>query len=219
MSPSPNKRDIESDMHCGGPSDLSYAQYLNLDTLLSAQRTRSQPEHHDELSFAVDDLRAALKCMARVKQIQRQLFEQWAVLETLTPGEFVAFRDYREILHRPGLYDEFLRYLSRHGYEISAELLDRDFSQPFSENPKLLPVPKAISENPKDHWRAWETCKELPDMEEAFQLWRFRHMKAVERILGYKRGTGGSTGVVFLRAALELTFFPEILSVRNEIGQ
>ncbi|MBI0378168.1 hypothetical protein JBE27_18265 [Streptomyces albiflaviniger] len=132
MSPSPNKRDIESDMHCGGPSDLSYAQYLNLDTL---------------------------------------------------------------------------------------ELLDRDFSQPYSENPKLLPVLKAIYENPKDHWRGWETCEELLDTEEAFKLWRFRPMKAVERILGYKRGTGGSTRVVFVRAALELTFFPEILSVRKEIGQ
>ncbi|MEV6425961.1 tryptophan 2,3-dioxygenase family protein [Streptomyces sp. NPDC051662] len=271
-------------MHRGGPHDLTYAQYLKLDVLLSAQRTRSRPEHHDELlfiiqhhtselwlkliihelrgaigGFASDDLATALKYMARVKHIQRQLYEQWAVLETLTPGEFAAFRDYlanssgfqsgqyrivefllgnkntdmldmfkddpatheelRDVLHRPGLYDEFLRYLARQGYAVPGELLDRDFSQPYTENPKLFPILKEIYENPKDNWRAWETCEELIDIEEAFQLWRFRHMKAVERIIGFKRGTGGSSGVAFLRAALELTFFPEILSVRSEIGR
>jgi tryptophan 2,3-dioxygenase len=69
-----------------------------------------------------------------------------------------------------------------------------------------------------EHWEAYETCEELVDLEENFQLWRFRHVKTVERTIGFKRGTGGSSGVGFLRKALELTFFPELYAVRTEIG-
>jgi tryptophan 2,3-dioxygenase len=67
-------------------------------------------------------------------------------------------------------------------------------------------------------WDAYEMCEKLVDVEENFQLWRFRHLKTVERIIGYKRGTGGSSGVGFLRQALDLTFFPELFDVRTEIG-
>ena len=81
-----------------------------------------------------------------------------------------------------------------------------------------MPVFRRIYEAPHEHWEAYEMCEELVDVEENFQLWRFRHMKTVERIIGYKRGTGGSSGVAFLRAALDLTFFPELLDVRTEIG-
>ena len=77
---------------------------------------------------------------------------------------------------------------------------------------------RAIYERPEDQWDEYELCEELVDVEESFQLWRFRHMKTVERIIGYKRGTGGSSGVGFLRAALDLTFFPELLDVRTEVG-
>jgi tryptophan 2,3-dioxygenase len=77
---------------------------------------------------------------------------------------------------------------------------------------------KAIYEAPEADWESYELCEELVDVEESFQLWRFRHMKTVERIIGYKRGTGGSSGVGFLRRALDLTFFPELLDVRTEIG-
>ena len=76
----------------------------------------------------------------------------------------------------------------------------------------------AIYENPSDYWTEYHMCEQLVDMEESFQLWRFRHMKTVERVIGYKRGTGGSSGVAFLRRALELTFFPELLAVRTELG-
>ena len=72
---------------------------------------------------------------------------------------------------------------------------------------------------PDEHWQAYEMCEELVDVEESFQLWRFRHVKTVERVIGFKRGTGGSSGVGFLRKALDLTFFPELLSVRTQIGQ
>ena len=75
-----------------------------------------------------------------------------------------------------------------------------------------------IYQNADELWEAYEACEELVDLEENFQLWRFRHLKTVERTIGFKQGTGGSSGVGFLRAALELTFFPELYAVRTEIG-
>ena len=77
----------------------------------------------------------------------------------------------------------------------------------------------AVYEDPEHQWDVYETCEELVDIEDTFQTWRFRHLKTVERIIGYKRGTGGSTGVAFLTRALSLTFFPELFAVRTEIGQ
>ena len=78
---------------------------------------------------------------------------------------------------------------------------------------------RRIYEHSNEFWEAYEACEELVDLEENFQLWRFRHLKTVERTIGVKRGTGGSSGVKFLRAALELTFFPELYAVRTEIGR
>jgi tryptophan 2,3-dioxygenase len=263
---------------------LTYAEYLDLDRLLGAQHPRSSPEHHDELLFiiqhqtselwmrliihelaavldllAVDDLGPAQKGLARVKQIQRQLFEQWGVLATLTPSEYVKFRSVlgaasgfqslqyriiefqlgnknrgmlevfehdeaayerlRAVLEAPSLYDEFLRHLARRGHPVPADCVERDFSKPHGRRADLIPVFKTIYDAPEDHWSSYELCEELVDVEESFQLWRFRHMKTVERIIGRKRGTGGSSGVGFLRAALDLTFFPELLDVRTEIGK
>ena len=123
------------------------------------------------------------------------------------------------MLEAPSLYDEFLRHLARRDYPVPPDLLERDFSEPHRRREDLLPVFKAIYDAPKRDWDAYEMCEELVDVEESFQLWRFRHMKTVERIIGYKRGTGGSSGVGFLRAALDLTFFPELLDVRTEIGR
>ena len=77
---------------------------------------------------------------------------------------------------------------------------------------------KEIYENPETWWDAYEMCEKLVDVEVAFQTWRFRHMKTVERTIGFKRGTGGSSGVSFLKRALDLTFFPELFDVRTEIG-
>jgi tryptophan 2,3-dioxygenase len=82
-----------------------------------------------------------------------------------------------------------------------------------------VPVFKRIYDNPHDHWVEYDLCEKLVDVEESFQLWRFRHMKTVERVIGFKPGTGGSSGVGFLKKALELTFFPELLDVRTEIGR
>ena len=262
---------------------MTYGAYLQLDQLLSAQKPLSDPPHHDELLFIIqhqtselwmklilhelraviahiqqDDLNPCFKILARVKQIQRQLFEQWAVLETLTPNEYAQFRkvlvhasgiqsaQYRaiefllgnknaeiielyrdddqryqemtQLLNAPSLYDEFLRYLSRSGYRIPKKCLERDWSQPHERTPALIPIFKQIYDNPDTQWTAYEMCEKLVDVEENFHLWRFRHMKTVERIIGYKRGTGGSSGVGFLKRALDITFFPELFDVRTEIG-
>ncbi|MDX1555021.1 MAG: tryptophan 2,3-dioxygenase family protein, partial [Xanthomonadales bacterium] len=86
-------------------------------------------------------------------------------------------------------------------------------------DPALVPVFKTIYDDPAAHWAEYDLCEKLVDVEESFQLWRFRHMKTVERVIGFKRGTGGSSGVAFLKKALDLTFFPELLDVRTEIGR
>jgi len=281
--PHENIRPLEKGIELDLADRTTYGGYLRLDKVLSAQKPLSDPPHHDEMLFIVmhqvaelwiklslhelqaavahlraDNLDPCLKILARVSQIQRQLFEQWGVLETLTPVEYVEFRDvlgpasgfqslnYRkmefllgnknagmvkvfdhepegqrelkEILENPSLYDEFLRYLARHGHDVPAECVERDWSQPHVRNEDLVPVFKKIYENSKEHWDTYYLCEKFVDIEESFQLWRFRHMKTVERIIGYKRGTGGSSGVPFLKRALELTFFPELFDVRTEIG-
>jgi tryptophan 2,3-dioxygenase len=262
-------------------AESSYGGYLVLDRLLSAQRPRSS--HHDEMLFIIqhqtselwmklmihelaaaiahvkaDRLAPCFKILARVKQIQRQLFEQWAVLETLTPSEYAEFRDvlgpasglqshqFRAIefllgnktanridVHRhdpktaailesllksPSLYDEFLRYLARQGMPVPAERVERDWSQPYERHAAVVSVFKTVYENTERYWAEYDMCEKLVDVEENFLLWRFRHVKTVERIIGYKRGTGGTSGVSFLKATLETKLFPELIDVRTELG-
>lgn len=278
-----NQRDLEAGIELDLSGRMTYGGYLRLDQLLSAQQPVTQPPHHDEMLFIVmhqvaelwmklvihelkaaiahlciDDVNECLKILARVKHVQRQLFEQWAVLETLTPAEYLEFRDalgsssgfqslqyrmiefmlgnknsqmlkvfdydpaaqaqLREVLDAPGLYDEFLRYLARHGHAVPAERVKRDWSEPYQRHEGLLPVFKRIYEQRAAFWLEYHMCEQLVDVEESFQLWRFRHMKTVERIIGHRRGTGGSSGVAFLKKALELEFFPELLDVRTILG-
>jgi tryptophan 2,3-dioxygenase len=281
MSDSTGFRPIEPGVTTDLTDKLSYGGYLELDRLLDAQHPLS--DHHDEMLFIIqhqvtelwlkllvhelrssialvagDDLSPALKRVARVKHILHQMFEQWAVLETLTPIEYAQFRgrlgaasgfqslQYRTVefllgnknpgmvsvfahdpagqealeadLVAPSLYDEFLRYLARSGHAIPPAVVERDWSVPYRPDPKVVEVLRRIYAEPERHWQVYETAEELVDLEGSFQLWRFRHMKTVERIIGYKPGTGGSSGVSFLRKALDLTFFPELLAVRTEIG-
>ena len=124
----------------------------------------------------------------------------------------------RAALDAPSLYDEFLMFLSRHGHAIPQDCLQRDWTQPHQHNAALIEPLRRIYENPSQFWAEYHLCEQLVDVEESFLLWRFRHMKTVERIIGHKRGTGGSSGVSFLRKALDLTFFPELLEVRTVIG-
>jgi tryptophan 2,3-dioxygenase len=116
------------------------------------------------------------------------------------------------------LYDEFLRYLSRQGYDIPASILNRNVTRAWVFSPELMPVFEKIYSEPENNWAAYETCEEMVDLEENFQVWRFRHLRTVMRIIGMKTGTGGSSGASFLQRALDLTFFPELFAIRTEIG-
>ena len=121
-------------------------------------------------------------------------------------------------LRAPTVYDAFLRFLARRGHPVPQGILDRDVSQAWVEAPELVGVYKTIYEDTAAHWSEYATCEDLVDLEDAFQFWRFRHLRTVQRTIGFKPGTGGSSGVSFLRRALDLTFFPEIYSVRTELG-
>ena len=109
------------------------------------------------------------------------------------------------------------RYLARRGYRIPTRLLERDVSQPYALDEELVDVFAEVYAAPGEHWGVYETCEELVDIEDNFQQWRFRHLQVVTRTIGHKRGTGGSSGVDFLRRALDLTFFPELYAVRTRV--
>ena len=122
------------------------------------------------------------------------------------------------ILRAPSIYDEFLRYLARSGFAVPAERVERDFAEPYEAHPGVTAVLRAIYEEADRYFDIYEMCEKLVDVEINLQRWRFRHLRAVERIIGHKRGTGGSVGVGFLQLALELRCFPELIDVRTEIG-
>lgn len=122
-----------------------------------------------------------------------------------------------QALNTPSIYDEFIRYLSRKGFDIPAEVLDRDITVPHQSHPAVLEAFKAVYTHPKEYWEAYEMAEKLVDIEEIFSHWRFRHMKVVERVIGYKTGTGGSSGVPFLRKMIDHRFFPELWEVRTHL--
>jgi tryptophan 2,3-dioxygenase len=124
-----------------------------------------------------------------------------------------------QVYEAPSIYDEFLRYLHRQGFAIPQVVLERDVTEAWVLHPDLVPVFRGIYENETENWNVYEACEELVDLEDNFQLWRFRHLKTVQRIIGMKPGTGGSSGAGFLQKALELTFFPELFAVRTEVGR
>ncbi len=129
-----------------------------------------------------------------------------------------ARQELETLLHERSLYDEFLALLARSGYAVPATLLDRDWSQPYRMSPALVDTIAEVYADPTQHWGVYETCEELVDLEDNFQQWRFRHLQVVQRTIGHRTGTGGSSGVDFLRRALDLTFFPELFEVRTRIG-
>lgn len=121
-------------------------------------------------------------------------------------------------LERPSLYDEVLRLLARRGLPVPRSVLDRDVTRAHTFDTALLPLFRGIYEDPTANWEAYEVCEELVDLEDNFQTWRFRHLRTVQRIIGSgSPGTGGSSGVSFLRRALDLTFFPELFAVRSDL--
>ncbi|WP_082190192.1 tryptophan 2,3-dioxygenase [Frateuria defendens] len=280
---SDNQRDLEAGIQTDLAGRLTYSGYLRLDVLLTAQQPLSQPPNHDEMLFIVQhqvaelwmklmihELGAAIgflrrdqvwqtrKVLARCKVVMNQLTDQWSVLETLTPAEYLEFRQVlgpssgfqslqyriiefllgnknaamlkvfehdaaglaslREVLESPSLYDEFLRYLARFGHAVPAAHLERDWSRAHVSDAALLPVFERIYGDTDRYWREYALCEDLVDLETQFQLWRFRHLRTVQRIIGFRPGTGGSSGVSFLKKALDLEFFPELFEVRTTLG-
>jgi tryptophan 2,3-dioxygenase len=120
-------------------------------------------------------------------------------------------------LNAPSLYDEVLRLLSRRGLDVPAEAIDRDFAQPYQASKQVAAAWLSVYHNSDKDWDLYGLAERLVDLDYKFQLWRFAHVKTVERIIGYKRGTGGTGGVSYLTKALELRFFPELWTIRTSM--
>jgi tryptophan 2,3-dioxygenase len=128
------------------------------------------------------------------------------------------YRQLKAALEQPSIYDEFLRYLYRVGHRVPEERVERDWTEPYHHHPAVVDVFRIIYQHPDEYWAAYEVAERLVDVEINFQSWRFHHMKTVERIIGGKPGTGGTSGVKFLRNLLDITFFPELIEVRGGLG-
>lgn len=268
------------DIHWDFDKAMSYGRYLGLDQLLDSQSPLT--EEHDEMLFIIihqvselwmklmlhevegasahiarDEVGPALKMFARVSRVQEQLIKAWDVLATMTPSDYLAFRDdlgqssgfqsyqYRSLEYRlgnknaamakvhrhnpqafemvskalesPSIWDETLAFLARKGYAIPADRLERDWRQSYKPSEEVEATWRLIYEDSDTHWEAYELGEKLVDLEHKFQQWRFNHMKTVERIIGYRRGTGGTSGVAYLVKALDLHFFPELWMVRTAL--
>ena len=273
-----NDKDLPKGVYTEFNQSMSYADYLHLSTLLSSQNPITQ--EHDEplfimihhiselwMKLAIHELEAAAQCLrdnnlrpsfkmlSRVSAIQSQLIETWGVLSTMTPADYLRFRDnlgqssgfqshqYRQIeyflgnkkpsflaphkhnekilllltnvLNSPSLYDEAILLLDRRGFKIDREITDRDWSIPHSPNDSVQAAWLAIYQDTDNNWDLYELAEKLVDLEDSFQRWRFRHLITVQRIIGHKRGTGGTSGVDYLAKALEYRFFPELWDVRT----
>jgi tryptophan 2,3-dioxygenase len=278
------ERDSPGDVEPGVRTDLAgqldYAGYLALDRLLSSQRPVSSS--HDELLFivihqttelwlkvmvhelraarrmiAADSLGSSFKMLARVSRIQAQLIQSWDVLSTLTPADYLVFRDrlgpasglqsqqYRLLecllghkrpemlalfrhhpdiqaelaaeLGTPSLYDEAIRLLAKRGMPIAADCLERDWRQPYRADASVRGAWAQVYRDPSAHWDLYELAEELIDLEDWSRQWRFRHVTTVERIIGRRTGTGGSSGVDYLQRRLEVCYFPELWQLRTEL--
>jgi tryptophan 2,3-dioxygenase len=266
--------------HADLEGERSYHDFLELDKILNAQTPVTGA--HDEMLFFIlhqvkelwmklmiheleaalplvraDDLRPAFKIFARVKRIQENLLQAWHILTTMTPTDYLAFRDglgrssgfqsfqYRsiefifgnknrgmirphaqrpelharlvELLERPSLYDEVIMLLARRGFAIDADCLERDWSVAREANDSVLAAWTAIYRHAHEHWDLYELAEDLLDIDDIFQTWRFRHANTVERVIGHKIGTGGTSGVGYLRRAVDIRLFPELWAVRTAL--
>lgn len=258
---------------------LTYGSYLRLDELLDLQTPVSDGPEHDELLFIVihqvyelwfketlhelehlqnllrtDDLARAQHTIRRILTILKVMVAQVDVLETMTPLEFLSFRDRLEsgsgfqsfqfrafefalgmkrrgavdhyaegtparalledYFRRPTLWDAFLHFLAKRGYDVPRDFLVRDVTRPVEPSPELQRV--LIDIYRKDPALA-SLCERLVDLDEGLQEWRYRHVKMVERTIGSKPGTGGSTGAEYLRKTLFRPAFPDLWEIRTEL--
>ncbi|MDP4549983.1 tryptophan 2,3-dioxygenase [Alkalihalobacillus macyae] len=281
MKKKPTKNDsIESSFHTDFKNTMTYGEYLNLDQILSSQNRLS--DHHDEMLFIIihqvselwmklilhelkgaieaikeNELSTAFKMLSRVSRTQTQIIQAWDVLSTLTPSEYMEFREslgqasgfqsyqYRMIefalgyktshvltiyekdkalhdelsaaYHEPGIYDVAIRALANAGLPIDEAVLNRDVTGTYQQNESVKEAWLTIYQDVEKYWDLYELAEKLVDIEDCLQQWRFRHMKTVERIIGFKRGTGGSSGVGYLKKVLDHRFFPELWDIRTEL--
>ena len=118
-------------------------------------------------------------------------------------------------LARPSLYDEALRHLARAGLPVPGDVLQRDLRQPWQMHTGVMAVWEVVYRDPTRYWQAYELAEKLVDFEDYFRRWRFNHVTTVERVIGFKRGTGGTSGVAYLRKMLDVQLFPELWAVRT----
>ncbi|MEE2566607.1 tryptophan 2,3-dioxygenase [Hyphobacterium marinum] len=268
------------DIHWTPEGGLTYASYLGLEQVLSAQAPLTA--EHDEMMFIIihqaselwmklcihevssaiaclekGDIGPALKMLSRVARIQEQLTQSWSILATMTPTDYLKFRDqlgqssgfqshqYRVLEYRlgnknpamarvhkanpplhkavvaaleaPSLYDVTLSLLAKAGFDLADDVTKRNWAEPYKPSQAVEDAWKAVYEDVETYWELYELAEKLVDLEHKFQQWRFNHMKTVERIIGYRRGTGGSGGVSYLVKALDLHFFPELWTVRTSL--
>ncbi|HEX7887777.1 MAG TPA: tryptophan 2,3-dioxygenase [Ramlibacter sp.] len=139
--------------------------------------------------------------------------------EMLKPHEHHAERlaIVRAAYEAPSLYDEALRLLARRGLAVPASHVERDWTQPYAANKQVEQAWLTVYRNPQQQWDLYQLGEELTDLEDAFRLWRFRHVTTVERVIGFKRGTGGTGGVSYLRKMLDVVLFPEIWQLRTDL--
>ena len=140
-----------------------------------------------------------------------------AALIAVHEGDLEAHARLTAALAEPSLYDESLRLLARRGFAVPPERLERDWTQPYEPHEGVEAAWIAVYRDAEAHWDLYELGEKLVDVEYRFQQWRFAHLKTVERIIGFKRGTGGSSGVPYLARALEAAFFPELLTLRTRL--
>jgi tryptophan 2,3-dioxygenase len=117
----------------------------------------------------------------------------------------------------PSLYDEALRLLARRGLPVPRDRVERDWSEPYVANEGVEQAWLVVYRDPEAHWDLYQLGEELTDLEDMFRLWRFRHVTTVERVIGFKRGTGGTGGVSYLRKMLDVVLFPEIWKLRTDL--
>jgi tryptophan 2,3-dioxygenase len=257
---------------------MTYGGYLTLEPLLSAQHPVS--DHHDELLFIiihqtkelwlkqiVHELRLALdlvaadrllevhKNLSRVSRIQAVMTLSWDVLATLTPTDYMQFRDvlgsssgfqsaqFREFefllglkdgnhlrfqaegseqhaalsaaLHRRGLWDEANAALARAGFDVPAEALERDWTQAYVPSSGVEAAWAEVYRDTERWWRFYQFAEKLVDVDDAMAVWRHKHVVTVERVIGLKRGTGGTAGVPYLQSTLAKRAFPELWTLRT----
>lgn len=267
-------------IHTDFNNDMSYGDYLQLNALLSSQKPLSA--HHDEMLFIVihqttelwmklilhelnaatkaisqNALEPAFKMLSRVSRIQLQLIQSWDILSTLTPADYMEFRnalghasgfqsyqnrliefgygyknaevlavyEHQPALHQqllqalntPSIYDVAIAALASRGLFIDPSLLNRDWSQNYTPHPSVEAAWLAVYRNVGQYWDLYELAEKLVDIEDRHQQWRFNHMITVERIIGHKSGTGGSSGVGYLQERLRHRFFPELWSLRTHL--